>query len=105
MQRPTAQGSGAELESAMETLNISRDQVQESSRGSDPHHGSQVGSQDSAQIGGAPKAPDEEVWYLKSIEFTSPSGETRTYSVITQNYNGCVCLPTTTPFAWLVAMP
>ncbi|KAF8493940.1 hypothetical protein F5888DRAFT_1720636 [Russula emetica] len=88
MQRPTAQGSGAELESAMETLNISRDQAQESSRGSDQHHGSQVGSQDSAQIGGAPKVPDEEVWYLKSIEFTSPSGETRTYNVITQNYNG-----------------
>lgn len=83
MQRTTAQGSGADLEGAMETLNISPDQTQESSRGSDQHHGSQEVSQH-------PKASDEEVWYLKSIEFTSPSGETRTYNVITQNYNGCV---------------
>jgi hypothetical protein len=98
MQRTTAQGNSAELEGAMETLNISHGQVQEGSRGSDQHqhHGSQAGSQQTAQTqaGGAPKAKasasDEEVWYLKSIEFTSPSGETRTYNVITQNYNGCV---------------
>lgn len=83
MQRTTAQGSGADLESAMETLNISPDQTQESSKGSDQHRGSQEASQ-------RPKASDEEVWYLKSIEFTSPSGESRTYNVITQNYNGCV---------------
>ena len=80
MQRTTSQGSGAELESAMETLNISRDQAQESSRGSDQHR--------------APKVSHEEdVWYLKSIDFTSPSGETHTYNVITQNYNGCVVHP------------
>ena len=85
MQRTTSKGSGPALESAMETLNISADKAQESSRGSDQQHGSQPGSQQ-------PKASDEEVWYLKSIEFTSPSGETRTYNVITQNYNGCaVC--------------
>ena len=85
MQRTTSKGSGPALESAMETLNISADKAQESSRSSDQHHGSQQGSQQ-------PKASDEEVWYLKSIEFTSPSGETRTYNVITQNYNGCaVC--------------
>jgi hypothetical protein len=85
MQRTTTQGSGAEPESAMETSNTSPDQAQESSKGSDQHHGSQPGSQH-------PKASNEQVWYLKSIEFTSPSGETRTYNVITQNYNGCaVC--------------
>jgi len=33
------------------------------------------------------------VWYLKLIDFTSPSGETHTYNVITQNYNRCVHIP------------
>ena len=67
MQRTTTQGSAAGLETAMETLNISPDQVQESSRGSDQHRGRQAGSQQSAQIDGAPtgKASDEEVWYLQ----------------------------------------
>jgi hypothetical protein len=107
MQRTTTQGSGPGLENAMETLNISPDQVQEGGRASDQHHGRQAGSQHSAQIDGAPtgKASDEEVWYLKSIEFTSPSGETRTYNVITQNYNGCVVCHTITPLSWLVACP
>ena len=78
MQRTTAQP-----ESAMETSNTSRGQAQESSRASEQQAGS-------AQIDGAPKTSNEQVWYLKSIEFTSPSGETRTYNVITQNYNGYV---------------
>ena len=92
MQRTTQESGAAELESAMEGLNVSYDQVQESSRGSDQHHGSQAGPQPSAQAqtSGTPKSSSEQVWYLKSIEFTSPSGETRTYNVITQNYNGCV---------------
>ena len=92
MQRTTQENGAAELESAMEGLNISHEQVQESNRGSDQHHGSQAGPQPSAQAqtGGTPKSSSEQVWYLKSIEFTTPSGETRTYNVITQNYNGCV---------------
>jgi hypothetical protein len=40
---------------------------------------------------GAPRASPE-VWYLKTIEFTSPSGEWRKYNVITQNYNGLVLI-------------
>jgi hypothetical protein len=95
MQRTTAQGSAAEPRSAMETSNTAPDQTQEGSRSSDQHrhHGSQAGSQQ-------PKASDVtvEVWYLKSIEFTSPSGESRTYNVITQNYNGCVVGPLLLPF-------
>ncbi len=101
MQRPTGPGRGAELESTLESLNISRDHDNQtqasqepSSTGSDQHHGSQAGSsgeqRSGQQIGGALKASHEEVWYLKSIDFTSPSGETRTCNVITQNYNGCV---------------
>lgn len=34
--------------------------------------------------------PAEDIWYLKTIDFTSPSGTTRRYNIITQNYNGCV---------------
>jgi hypothetical protein len=101
MQRPTGPGRGPELESAFESLNISRDHGHQaqasrepSSTGSDQHHGSQAGSSgeqhSGQQIGGALKASHEEVWYLKSIDFTSPSGVTRTCNVITQNYNGCV---------------
>jgi hypothetical protein len=86
---PAAASFVMQRTTSMETSNTSRDKAQETSRGSDQHHGSQQGSQ---QSGGAPKASYEEVWYLKSIEFTSPSGETRTYNVITQNYNGCVLL-------------
>ncbi|KAI0246290.1 hypothetical protein BJV78DRAFT_173527 [Lactifluus subvellereus] len=40
---------------------------------------------------GAPKSSQQqgEVWYLKTIDFTSPSsGARRQYNVITQNYNG-----------------
>jgi hypothetical protein len=75
MQRTTASAQ-PQPESAMAS-NTSREQVQESSRSSEQ------------QEGPAPKASNEQVWYLKSIDFTSPSGETRTYNVITQNYNGC----------------
>ncbi len=114
MQRPNHRGQQGELESAMETLNISRDNHQSppqpqpqshsqpqpplarasreasSSRDSDQHHHenpTQAGSSGSQHS--APKTSHEE-WYLKSIDFTSPSGVTRTYNVITQNYNGCV---------------
>ena len=114
MQRPTPSGTGVDLESAVERLDISRDHDQTpqpqpqsqpqqsqasrelSSAGSDQHHGNQQSSSDSqpsGRLGGALKASHEEVWYLKSIEFTSPSGVTRTYNVITQNYNGCVSYP------------
>jgi hypothetical protein len=74
MQRTTTQ---PQSESAMAS-NTSREQVKESSRGSEQ------------QADSAPKSSNEQAWYLKPIEFTSPSGEMRTYNVITQNYNGCV---------------
>ena len=64
------------------------------STSSDQHRGNQAGSsgsqQHSGRLGGALKTSHEEVWYLKPIDFTSPSGVTRTFNVITQNYNGCV---------------
>jgi ubiquitin carboxyl-terminal hydrolase MINDY-1/2 len=111
MQRPPPSGTGVELEGALEQLDISRDHHQTpqhqpqsqpqppqgsrepSSAGSDQQARNQAGSsgsQPSGQLGGVLKTSHEEVWYLKSIEFTSPSGVTRTYNVITQNYNGCV---------------
>ncbi|KAH9954901.1 hypothetical protein BC827DRAFT_1142462 [Russula dissimulans] len=53
------------------------------------HHGDKPDSpQRSAQLGGALRTSNEQVWYLKSIEFTSLSGATRSYNIITQNYNG-----------------
>jgi hypothetical protein len=120
MQLPTPPGSSLDLESAVEKLDISRDhhhhrspqprspsephphhhQTQRtqqlpvsreaSGSGPDQHHGNQAGSSNSGQLGGVLKTSHEEVWYLKSIDFTSPSGVTRTFNVITQNYNGYV---------------
>ncbi|KAI0290353.1 hypothetical protein BC826DRAFT_913221 [Russula brevipes] len=58
---------------------------------SDQRHGGQAASSSSQhpeKRGGTLKASHEEVWYLKSIDFTSPSGVTRRYNIITQNYNG-----------------
>ncbi|KAI0287320.1 hypothetical protein BC826DRAFT_1045648 [Russula brevipes] len=49
---------------------------------SDSRHGGQAASSSSQhpeKFGGALKASHEEIWYLKSIDFASPSG----------NYNGC----------------
>jgi len=65
---------------------------------SDHHHEGQAGSSQSqsaaqGQLGGTLKASHEEGWYLKSIDFTSPSGVTRQYNIITQNYNGCAFPP------------
>jgi hypothetical protein len=88
------QRTPAQPESAIKTSNTSHEQARESNKGSDEQAGS-------AQVSGAPKASNEQVWYLKSIEFTSPSGETRTYNVITQNYNGYVVYH----YYWLVACP
>src|SRR5579863_6105095 len=115
MQLPTAPGPRVELQTAMQSLDISsrpHEQPQhpiqpqgpqpplpqrvtrETSRATSDHHHhheDQARSPQSAakgQPGGARKASKENVWYLKSIDFTSPSGITRTYNVITQNYNG-----------------
>jgi hypothetical protein len=81
--RPRAQQPQASREPSSTSTSASTDQ----------HRGHQAGSsgpqQHSRQLGGALKTSHEEVWYLKPIEFTSPSGVTRTYNVITQNYNGC----------------
>ena len=118
MQLPTAPGSGVELQHAMETLDIARDpresqaqpqlqprsqpQLQqpgqvsrEPSRATSDHprEGQAGSSQASGKIGGALKASHSEVWYLKSIDFTSPSGITRKYNIITQNYNGSAFHP------------
>jgi hypothetical protein len=58
---------------------------------SDHHHEGQAGSSQSQTA--ALKASHEEGWYLKSIDFASPSGVTRRYNIITQNYNGCAFPP------------
>ncbi|KAI0261125.1 hypothetical protein BC834DRAFT_830663 [Gloeopeniophorella convolvens] len=42
----------------------------------------------SADHGAPQAAPHEQVWYLKTIDFTSPAGESRQYNIVTQNYNG-----------------
>jgi|SRR5712672_679701 len=115
MSPSNAPGLGPELEHAMDKLDISShypspqpqahpqpypqphpQQPQTSQESShtvsdQQHQRDQAGSsQHSGQIGGAPKTSNEQVWYLKSIEFTSPSGVTRSYNIITQNYNGYV---------------
>ncbi|KAH9971646.1 hypothetical protein BJV74DRAFT_907472 [Russula compacta] len=80
MQHPAAR-PGVELESAMEGLDISRGHRDSPPQPRQP--------QAQAQTSRAVKASHGEVWYLKSIDFTSPSsGEARKYNVITQNYNG-----------------
>ncbi|KAH9953919.1 hypothetical protein BGW80DRAFT_864296 [Lactifluus volemus] len=116
MQLPTTSEYGAELESKMEKLDISRDHHQpgpdpgpsqtdhpttRSLTGTDGASGSgsqyhrrrdqaRTSSQNSNSEGGVRKASQGEVWYLKTILFTSPSGVRRKYNIITQNYNGCV---------------
>ena len=61
------------------------------------HHHNEGGqtdtSQSAAQLESALKASHEQVWYLKSIDFVSPSGASRKYNIILQNYNGCASPP------------
>lgn len=62
-----------------------------------PHHeGGQADSSQTAassQLENALRASHEQVWYLKSIDFISPSGASRKYNIILQNYNGCASSP------------
>jgi hypothetical protein len=77
--------SPAELDGAFDKLTISPDSEQQRSNANDhPPDGQHDKPQD------AKETSQEDVWYLKRIEFTSPSGTTRSYNIITQNYNGCV---------------
>jgi hypothetical protein len=66
---------------------------------SDRRHGACDGGQAASsssqrpeKFGGALKASHEEIWYLESIDFASPSGATGRYNIITQNYKGYVCV-------------
>jgi hypothetical protein len=111
MQLPTVSEHGAELEGKMGKLDISRNQpgpqpgpsqIDHSTRsltGTDGASGSssqhhrrrdQARSSSQSSEGGVRKTSKGEVWYLKTIVFTSPSGVRRKYNIITQNYNGCV---------------
>ena len=72
----------AELDGALDKLTISPD--------STPAH--QSDKQQGQPPRDAQETSKEDVWYLKTIEFTSPSGTTRSYNIITQNYNGCVLI-------------
>lgn len=75
--------SPAELDGAFDKLTISPDSEQQRSNANDhPPDGQHDKPQD------AKETSQEDVWYLKRIEFTSPSGTTRSYNIITQNYNG-----------------
>jgi len=62
-----------------------------------PHHeGGQADPSQTAassQLENALRASHEQVWYLKSIDFISPSGASRKYNIILQNYNGCASSP------------
>ena len=122
MQLTTVPGSGAELESEMERLDISRDHPEPPSQ-QQPHSptappnragpATPTGSGHTISWSGQPHQSDParttlqhseqgaqrssqqgDVWYLKKIDFTSPSsGARRKYNIITQNYNGCVFTP------------
>ena len=72
--------STAELDGALDNLTISPDSA--------PAHPSDKQQEQPPQD--ARETSREDVWYLKTIEFTSPFGTTRSYNIITQNYNGCV---------------
>ncbi|KAI9454809.1 hypothetical protein F5148DRAFT_1277295 [Russula earlei] len=79
---PIASEPEPELESAIKKLDITSD-----------HPSTQLSQVQPQQPLPLPRQPQispshEEVWYLKSIDFTSPSGVTRSYNIITQNYNG-----------------
>jgi hypothetical protein len=88
----------------MEKLDVSRDHPELPSQaasasasghtkpesGQHGHSGDQARTSSQHSERGALKTSQGEVWYLKTIEFTSPSGVRRKYNIITQNYNGCV---------------
>jgi hypothetical protein len=101
VQRPTPSGSGMQVKVGHLSLSPPQSQPQYQPRpqqprasiGSDQHHRNQAsssGSRHSGQLGETLKTPHEEVRYLNSIDFTSPSGITRKYNVITRDENGCV---------------
>jgi hypothetical protein len=123
MQLPTVSEHGAELEGKMGKLDISRNQpgpqpgpsqIDHSTRsltGTDGASGSssqhhrrrdQARSSSQSSEGGVRKTSKGEVWYLKTIVFTSPSGVRRKYNIITQNYNGCVIGTCHTLVRWLI---
>ena len=77
--------SPAELEGALDKLTISPDSGQQQ-----PHAHAHPPEQQNNQAHDTQETSQEDVWYLKTIDFTSPSGTTRSYNIITQNYNGCV---------------
>ena len=58
------------------------------SPGSAPAH--QLDQQQEQHPQDAQETSQEDVWYLKTTSLTSLSGTTRSYNIITQNYNGCV---------------
>ena len=78
--------STAELDDALDKLTISQQQQPES-RAHAPHPPDQ---QHDKAHDAQETSSQEDVWYLKTINFTSPSGTTRSYNIITQNFNGCV---------------
>jgi len=92
MQSPAASAPRAELESAFDSLTISPDSEQQrphthAQPPADHHHHHPHSDQAHAE----PSEHDAlDVWYLKTIDFTSPSGTTRSYNIITQNFNGYV---------------
>ena len=82
---PSIMQSPAELEGALDKLTISPDSEQQQ-----PHAHAHPPEQQDNQAHDTQETSQEDVWYLKTIDFTSPSGTTRSYNIITQNYNGCV---------------
>ncbi|KAH8984358.1 hypothetical protein EDB86DRAFT_2963278 [Lactarius hatsudake] len=71
--------SPAELESALDKLTISPNSEQQPPHANDHHPESDA----------EPSEHDtQDIWYLKTIDFTSPSGTRHSYNIITQNYNG-----------------
>ncbi|KAI9433665.1 hypothetical protein H4582DRAFT_2082065 [Lactarius indigo] len=80
--------SPAELESAFDKLTISPDSEQQP-----PQANAHPPTSDHERHHPESDAETSEhdaldIWYLKTIEFTSPSGIRRSYNIITQNYNG-----------------
>ncbi|KAH9050381.1 hypothetical protein EDB83DRAFT_2226688 [Lactarius deliciosus] len=77
--------SPAELESALDKLTISPNSEQQP-----PHTSAHPPTSDHHPESDAePSEHDtQDIWYLKTIDFTSPSGTRRSYNIITQNYNG-----------------
>ncbi|KAH8987428.1 hypothetical protein EDB92DRAFT_1875632 [Lactarius akahatsu] len=80
--------SPAELESALDKLTISPNSEQQPPHTTTAHPPTSDHHPESDAEPSEHDTSTQDIWYLKTIDFTSPSGTRRSYNIITQNYNG-----------------